>query len=88
MNASAGPKIYIHDNIPETQTAQSLSHELFDHSDVHLDTHDTVPKTKTAQIRPHKIVIDSYVSVDTLTLLRYHFQAKPEKETLRQNTFL
>ena len=39
-------------------------------------------------MRPYKIVIDSDVFVDALTLLRFHFQAKLEKETLRQNTFL
>ena len=38
VNASTGPKIDIHDTIPETQTAQSLPHELFDHSDVSMDT--------------------------------------------------
>ena len=38
VNASTGPKIDIPDTIPETQTAQSLPHELFDHSDVSMDT--------------------------------------------------
>ena len=57
VNASTGPKTDIHATIPETQTAQSLPHGIFDHSGVSMDTHDTVPKTETAQIRPHKIVI-------------------------------
>ena len=45
VNPSTGPKIDMHNTIPETQTAQSLPHEIFDHSDVSMDTHDTVPKT-------------------------------------------